>query len=94
MVQGKADVPQLATQQSDAMLKALKDTSYGLHIQAPNRERSITHHSIAFADDTEGRVTSDTDENISIPRLVKRLQHSGQTSSQDRIWVLYASYTL
>ena len=81
MVQGKADVPQLATQQSDAMLTAHKALTYGLTIVSPNTQRSISHHSVAFADDTEGQVSCDTDETTSIPRLVRQLQHSGQTWS-------------
>ena len=79
MVQGKADVPQLATQQSDAMLKTHKALTYGVHIPSPTLLRSISHHNVAFADDTEGQVSSPTTETLSIPRLVRRLQHSGQT---------------
>ena len=81
MVQGKADVPQLATQQSDIMLKAHKSLTYGVNIISPGLHRSIQHHSVAFADDTEGQVSSETSENISIPRVIGRLQHSGQTWS-------------
>ena len=81
MVQGKADVPQLSTQQSDIMLRAHKTISYGVQIESPGLHRRICHHSIAFADDTEGQVASDTTDNISIPRMVGRLQHSGQTWS-------------
>ena len=79
MVQGKADVPQLSTQQSDVMLRAHKSLTYGVQIDSPGMHRSIQHHSVAFADDTDGQVSSDTVDNISIPRLVRRLQHSGQT---------------
>ena len=79
MVQGKADVPQLSTQQSDLMLKAHKSLSYGVDIISPGMHRSITHHSIAFADDTDGQVSSEMSDKISIPRIVRRLQHSGQT---------------
>lgn len=80
MVQGKADVPQLSTLQSNIMLQAHKSLSYGVNISSPELSRSIEHHSIAFADDTEGQVSSDTQKNI-IPRLVRKLQHSGQTWS-------------
>lgn len=79
MVQGKADVPQLSTQQSDVMLRAHKTLTYGVLINSPGMHRSIRHHSVAFADDTDGHVASETVENISIPRMVRRLQHSGQT---------------
>lgn len=79
MVQGKADVPQLSTQQSDILLKAHNLNTYGVDIKSPGLHRSITHNSIAFADDTEGQVSCDTTENISIPRIVRKLQHSGQT---------------
>ena len=81
MVQGKADVPQLSIQQSDAMLKAHKSLSYGVDMISPGLHRSIKHHSIAYADDTDGQVSSDMTDNISIPRIVRRLQHSGQTWS-------------
>ena len=79
MVQGKADVPQLSTQQSDVMLRAHKSLTYGVLIKSPGMHRSIQHHSVAFADDTDGHVASKTGENLSIPRMVRRLQHSGQT---------------
>ena len=79
MVQGKADVPQLSTQQSDIMLKAHKSLSYGVDIVSPGMHRSITHHSIAFADDTDGQVSSEMSDRISIPQIVRRLQQSGQT---------------
>jgi hypothetical protein len=81
MVQGKADVPQLATQQSDIMLKTHKSLTYGVNIISPGLHRQIQHHSVAFADDTEGQVSSETTDNISISRIVGRLQHSGQTWS-------------
>jgi hypothetical protein len=81
IVQGKADVPQLATQQSDAMLTAHKALTNGLTIVSPNTQRSISHHSVAFANDTEGQVACDTTEHTSVPRLVRQLQHSGQTWS-------------
>jgi hypothetical protein len=79
MVQGKADVPQLSTQQSDIMLKAHKSLSYGVDIISPGLHRSMQHHSIAFADDTDGQVSSEMSDKVSIPRIVRRLQHSGQT---------------
>ena len=81
MVQGKADVPQLSTQQSDIMLRAHKSRCHGVTITSPGRHRAITHHSIAYADDTDGQVASDMAENILIPKLVRKLQHSGQTWS-------------
>ncbi len=79
MVQGKADVPQLSTQQSDIMLSAHKASTYGVSIMSPGMHRSVQHHSIAFADDTEGQVSCDTTDILSIPRVVRHLQHSGQT---------------
>ena len=79
MVQGKADVPQLSTQQSDAMLKAHRALTYGVNIASPGMHRSIQHNSVAFADDTDGQVSSDTTEDMLLTRVVRRLQHSGQT---------------
>ena len=55
MVQGKADVPQWSTQQSDAMLKAHNALTGGVHISSPNMQREIRHSSVAFADDTDGQ---------------------------------------
>ena len=63
------------------MLKAHRNLTYGVHIISPALHRKIKHHSIAFADDTEGQVSSETTEEISAPRVVKQLQHSGQTWS-------------
>ena len=79
MVQGKADVPQLSTQQSDIMLKAHKALTYGVHIDSPGMHRSIEHNSVAFADDTDGQVACDTTEEMILGRVIRRLQHSGQT---------------
>lgn len=79
MVQGKADVPQLSTQQSDVMLKAHKALTYGVHIDSPGMHRSIKHNSVAFADDTDGQVSCDTTERMILGRVIRRLQHSGQT---------------
>ena len=81
MVQGKADVPQLSTQQSDVMLRAHKSRCHGVTIMSPGMHRSITHHSIAYADDTDGQVSSDTTETTVTPKIVRKLQHSGQTWS-------------
>jgi hypothetical protein len=61
------DVPQLLTQQSDIMLKAHKSLSYGMDIISPGMHRSIQHHSIAFTDDTNGQVSSEMTDKISIP---------------------------
>lgn len=41
--------------------------------------RSIHHHSVAFADDTDGQISCDTTETMSLTCLVRKLQHSGQT---------------
>ena len=58
MVQGKADVPQLSTQQSDAMLKAHKKLTMGLYLPNPPDTRAILHHSIGFADNTDNHTVS------------------------------------
>ena len=81
MVQGKADVPQLSTQQSDAMLRAHKSRCHGVMITSPRLHRAINHHSIAYADDTDGQVSTDTTDTTMITKLVRKLQHSGQTWS-------------
>ena len=81
MVQGKANVPQLSTQQSDAMLKAHKALSRGLCIFRPSMARSICHHSIAFADNTDGHVSTTTGLTTSIMDMISHLQHSAQTWS-------------
>ena len=81
MVQGKADVPQLSTQQSDAMLKAHKALTSGLCIHSPSMRRAIRHHSIAFADDTDGHVSVASDDPHAAMDAVEKLQHSAQTWS-------------
>jgi hypothetical protein len=63
------------------MLRAHKSRCHGVSILSPGMHRAITHHSIAYADDTDGQVSSDTTENFSITKLVRKLQHSGQTWS-------------
>jgi len=81
MVQGKADVPQWSTQQSDAMLTAHSNLTNGLHIVSPALHRSIRHHSISFADDTDGQVSKPPTEPDPIPAVVKDLQTSAQVWS-------------
>ncbi len=86
MVQGKADVPQLSTQQSDAMLKAHKALTSGLCIHSPSMRRAIHHHSIAFADDTDGHVSVASDNPTAAIDAVEKLQHSAQTWSTSLIF--------
>ncbi len=79
MVQGKADVPQLSTQQSDILLKAHRKLTHGLVLHNPSGQRSITHHSIGFADDTDQHTNTCTSNGDAVARVVARLTHSGQT---------------
>ncbi len=81
MVQGKADVPQWSTQQSDAMLKAHNALNNGVHINSPNMQREIRHSSVAFADDTDGQESRPTEDDNAISTVISNLQHSAQTWS-------------
>jgi hypothetical protein len=81
MVKGKADVPQLSTQQSDAMLKAHMALAAGLCIHSPSMRRAISHNSIAFADNTDGHVSIASDSPNAIQDMIEKLQHSAQTWS-------------
>ena len=72
MVQGKADVPQWSTQQSDAMLKAHDSLVSGIHIHSPNMEREIQHSSIAFADDTDGQESCPTEEDDAMLKVIQQ----------------------
>jgi hypothetical protein len=78
MVQGKADVLQFLTQQSDIMLKAHKSLTHGVTLRSPALHREISHHSMSFADDTDGQASEETSEHLHIPRLIAHRQHSGQ----------------
>ncbi len=82
MVQGKADIPQLSTQQSDAMLKAHKTLTTGLRLPNPTGTRAITHHSISFADDTDNHVNVDSAGTNPILDAVKKGKFSAQTWSK------------
>ncbi len=73
MVQGKADVPQLSTQQMDVMLKAHRVMADGLHLQSPSLLRSISRTSLSYADNTDGQVSEDTSDSTSIPAVVEKL---------------------
>lgn len=81
MVQGKADVPQWSTQQTDAMLKAHKEMTNGLYITSPSMKREIKHSSVAFADDTDGQESRPTEEEDAISTVIRNLEHSAQTWS-------------
>jgi hypothetical protein len=81
MVQGKADVPQLSTQQSDAMLKAHCSLTRGLHIPNPSNTRAITHHSVSFADDTDNHTNTDSDGKNPVDTVIQACEHSAQTWS-------------
>jgi hypothetical protein len=81
MVQGKADVPQWSTQQSDAMLKAHNSLVAGVQIHSPNMQREIKHSSVAFADDTDGQESRPTEDDDAISRVIQNLGHSAQTWS-------------
>ena len=78
LVQGKADVPQWSTQQTDAMLKAHKAMTTGLCIHSPNMSRVIQHSNISFADDTDGQESQLTTEIDAISTVVANLQHNAQ----------------
>jgi len=78
MVQGKADVPQWSTQQSDAMLKAHESLTNGLHITSPSLQHSIHHHSTAFADDTDGQESCPLNTPNPVTAVKDNLQHSAQ----------------
>ncbi len=82
MVQGKADVPQLSTQQSDALLKAHESLTTGLHLPNPTGTRAITHHSVSFADDTDNHVNVNSAGTTPILEAVKKGEHSAQTWSK------------
>lgn len=79
MVQGKADVPQLSTQQSEILLRAHKSMTQGLSMPNPLGTREINHHSISFADDTDQHTNVDSRRDDAIPAVVGQLQHSAQT---------------
>ena len=79
MVQGKADVPQLSTQQIAAMLKAHKTLTTGLCIHSPLMRRDICQHSIGFPDDTDSHISGLTDLPGAISDRIIELQHNVQT---------------
>jgi hypothetical protein len=78
MVQGKADIPQWSTQQSDAMLSAFSHLAQGLHISSPSLRRAITHHNISFADDTVAQNSQPPGAPGPITAVVCDLQHGTQ----------------
>jgi hypothetical protein len=78
MVQGKADVPQWSTQQSNAMLYAFSHLTQRLHISSPSLCRSITHCNISFADNTDAQNSQPPGTQDPIPAVVQDLQHGAQ----------------
>ena len=81
MVQGKADVPQLSTQQMDIMLKTHRQLAPGLLLRSPTLQRSINRSSISYADDTDGQVSADTTDSLCITDVVENLRRNAQTWS-------------
>ena len=81
MVQGKADVPQWSTQQSDALLKTHRTLTTGLHIRNPLLTRAIAHHAVSFADDTDSQESLPPGDPDPIPTVVQSLQHNAQVWS-------------
>ena len=81
MVQGKADVPQLSTQQMDVMLKTHRQLAPGLHLTSPSLGRSIRRTCLSYADDTDGQVSVDTDGLTSLSDLIELLRVNAQTWS-------------
>ena len=79
MVQGKANVPQLSTQQSDALLKAHKQLTEGLYMPNPSGSRAISRHSVSFADNTNNHASAKSDSNTPIQEVVDKCIHSAQT---------------
>ena len=79
MVQGKADVPQWSTQQSDILLRAHDRLTDGFSLPNPNGSRTIRHHSISFADDTDQHANTSSALQDAVARTVRKLEHSAQT---------------
>ena len=79
MVQGKADVPQWSTQQSDVLLRAHQRLTTGLFLRNPTGSKTIKHHSVSFADDTDQHTNEDTASPDCIDKVVGNLEHSAQT---------------
>ncbi len=78
MVQGKADVPQLSTQQMDIMLKAHNNLSPGLLLCSPSLQRSIHRSSLSYTDDTDGQVSMDTTDTTLTSTVVEHLRQNAQ----------------
>lgn len=78
MVQGKVDVPQLATHQSDVCMKAHKMLAPGLTIQGANPARRIEHHNVATVDDTDGHASGDPLADDVQQDIAQKVQRSGQ----------------
>ena len=57
-VQGKADVPTMFAMLSDILLRAHASIAPGLEMDSCNLEHKVKHHSIAFVDNVDGRVTA------------------------------------
>ena len=81
MVQGKADVPQLSTQQLDIMLTSHRSIAPGLCLRSPNLHRAISRTDISYADDTDGLVSVDTTEHTSATAVVELLRQNAQSWS-------------
>jgi hypothetical protein len=82
MVQGKADIPQWSTQQSDALLRAHNELSPGLCISSPTLQRAIKRNNISFADDMDGQASRPPGFIDPIPAVVEDLTHSANTWSK------------
>ena len=81
MVQGKADVPQLSTQQLDIMLTSHRHIAPGLCLRSPTLLRAISRTDISYADDTDGLVSIDTTDTTSLHSVVELLRQNAQSWS-------------
>ena len=79
MILGKADVPQLATHQSDICMKTThKALAPGLIIQGVNPRRRIEHHDVTVVSDADGHVSGDSSMDDPVKELAALVQKSGQ----------------
>jgi hypothetical protein len=81
MVQGKVDVPQLATQQMDNMLKMHCQLAPGLLLCSPTLLWSISCSSISYTDHTDGQVLANTTGSLQILDVIENLCRNVQTWS-------------
>jgi hypothetical protein len=77
-IQGTMDTPLLFSILSNVAIQAHKSYTPGLTLESPTLHQEITHHNIAYVDNTDGHVSADYHSEDPIQEVAEKMNISAQ----------------